>query len=187
MALSWESYHELTNLMVSVHKHFNAGEWDEMGRIFEDARLTTLYPWHDQALVSEGGPHIGEAYRRATRLYEGLPRVQYTLTNVLLDGNEDQGVARSWSQYFAMFGDETTWKQAHGILPESHPTAPIHIFVAGRYEDYFERVDGRWRYRSRTCHADFTGDRSVHLASDPLQDRVVSYLADRAEVGSGPQ
>ena len=89
MALCWESYHELTNLMVSVHKHFNAGEWDEMGRIFEHTTLTTLYPWHDQALVSEGGPHIGEAYRRATRLYDGLPRVQYTLTNVLLDGDDE--------------------------------------------------------------------------------------------------
>jgi hypothetical protein len=45
-------------------------------------------------------------------------------------------------------------------------------------------VDGRWRYKSRVCHADFTGDRSVHLATDPLQDRAVGYLADKAAASS---
>jgi hypothetical protein len=184
MPLSWESYHEITNLMVSVHRHFNAGEFDEMGRIFEHTTLTTLYPWHDKALVAEGGPDIGQAYRRATRLYDGLPRVQYTLTNVQLDGDDDQGLASSWSQYFAIFGDETTWQGEHDANPESHASLPIHIFVAGRYEDHFERVDGRWRYKSRVCHADFTGDRSVHLATDPLQDRAVGYLADKAAASS---
>jgi hypothetical protein len=163
--------------MVSVHTHFNAGEFDDMGRIFEHATLMTNYPWNDQALVAERGD-IGAGYRRATRLYDGLPRVQYTLTNVLLDGDDERGVAQSWSQYFALFGDRSTWQEPHGIIPESHATAPIHVFVAGRYEDYFERVDGRWRFKSRTCHADFTGDRSVHLASDPLQDRLVSRLVD---------
>jgi hypothetical protein len=178
MALSWESYHELTNLMVSVHTHFNAGEFDEMGRIFEHATLTTLYPWHDQALVSRDG-RIGDGYRRATRLYDGKPRVQYTLTNVRLEGDDEKGTAESWSQYFALFGDPTTWQQPHGMHPESHATPPIAVFVAGRYEDHFVRVNGRWRFKTRTCHADFTGDRSVHLATDPLQDRLSSDLADK--------
>ncbi|HEV8297076.1 MAG TPA: nuclear transport factor 2 family protein [Acidimicrobiales bacterium] len=176
MTLSWESYHEITNLLLSVHKHFNAGEFDDMGRIFEHTTLTTIYAWHDEALVAKGGPRIGDGYRRATRLYDGLPRVQYTLTNVMLDGDDATGQALSWSQYFALFGDESTWNQPHGMAPEQHDKPPIQIFCAGRYEDRFARVDGQWRFESRTCHADFTGDRSVHLAADPLQDRLNTEL-----------
>jgi len=179
MSLSWESHHEITNLLLSVHRCFNSGDFDGMGDIFEHATLTTIYPWHPEKLVARGGPRIGEGYRRATRLYDGLPRVQYTLTNMLIDGDDAAGAATSWSQYFALFGDETTWNQPHGATPEHHDKPPIQIFVAGRYEDAFARIAGRWRFTSRTCHADFTGDRSVHLATDPLQDRLNTELESR--------
>jgi hypothetical protein len=185
MTFSWESYHDIFNLMVSVHTHFNAGEFDEMGKIFEHATLTTIYPWNAEALVSEGGQRIGDGYRRATRLYDGLPRVQYTLTNVNLKGDDAMGTAASWSQYFALFGEESTWNQPHGMHPEHHDKEPIRIFVAGRYEDHFHRVAGRWRFSSRTCHADFTGDRSVHLATDPLQDRLSTELVKAEQLEKG--
>ena len=179
MSLCWESYHEINNLLLSVHRCFNSGDFDGMGAIFEHATLTTIYPWHPEKLVAQGGPRIGDGYRRATRLYDGLPRVQYTLTNALIEGDDTQGKVTSSSQYFAIFGDESTWNQPHSADAEPHDTPPIQIFIAGRYEDTFARMDGRWRFTSRTCHADFTGDRSVHLANDPLKDRANTDLRSK--------
>jgi hypothetical protein len=178
MTISWESYNEIHNVLVAVHTHFNMGEFDEMGRIFEHATLTTAYTWADQAIVV-GGERIGEGYRRATRLHNGLPRVQYWLSNVVIDGDDANGVAKAESQYAALVGDESTWSGPHGMEAEDHAKPPIQIFSVGRYHDDFERIDGAWRITNRMIYADLTGDRSLHLKTDPLKDRAVGTYAEK--------
>jgi hypothetical protein len=179
MGVSWDTYNEIHDLLVAVHTHFNAGEFDEMGKIFQNAKLITAYTWSEQALVAEGGERIGEGYRRATRLHGGMPRVQYWLSNVVIRADEDAGTAQSSSQYAALIGDETTWGKPHGMEPEDHAKPPIQIFSVGRYEDKFARVDGRWEFTERMIYADLTGDRSLHLKTDPMKNRDVNDVASR--------
>jgi len=170
MGVAWETYNEIHELLVAVHTHFNAGEFDEMGKIFRNATLTTAYAWSEQALVSKS-ENIGEGYRRATRLHGELPRVQYWLSNVVIEADEEANIASARSQYAALIGDETTWSKPHGMEPEDHAKPPIQIFSVGRYEDKFARSNGRWHFTDRLIYADLTGDRSLHLASDPMKNR----------------
>ena len=40
---------------------------------------------------------------------------------------------------------------------------PLQPIITGRYEDKFERVDGRWRYTEKKFFVDLVGDLSQHL------------------------
>ena len=178
MALSWPSHNEIHSTMVRVHMALNRADWESLAKLFEHAVLITRYEWSDTPLVAVGGRRIADGYRDTFRLHEGLPRVQYTLTNVLIDG-DDQGPATAWSQYFAIAGNERTWHGPRAVDPErGADAARLEIFIAGRYEDEFTRIDGAWRLTRRTCHADFTGDRSSHLAVDPYDARTIDRLGD---------
>jgi hypothetical protein len=100
--------------------------------------------------------------------------VQYTLTNELIEGDETSGTATSLSQYFALAGNERTWSGPRGVEIESGASAAkLEVFIGGRYEDEFRRTDRGWRLVQRTCHADFTGDRSAHLKLDPYEARTI--------------
>ena len=174
MTISWPSHHAINGIMVRIHQSLNQARWDDLAELFDGARLVTRYTWSDTALVAEGGRRIADGYRATFRLHEGLPRVQYTLTNVLIDGDDDAGTASSWSQYFAIAGNERTWSGPRGVDAEQGAAAArLEVFIGGRYEDEFRRVDGTWRLVQRTCHADFTGDRSHHLAVDPYETRLI--------------
>ena len=174
MALSWESYHEIHSIMVRIHMSLNQARWDDLAEIFDGATLMTKYTWSDVPLVAEGGRRISDGYRETIRLHNGLPRVQYTLTNVLLDGDDHAGTASSWSQYFAIAGNERTWNGGRGVDGETGADAArLEVFIGGRYEDEFMRGERGWRLVRRTCHADFTGDRSVHLKLDPYEARTI--------------
>ena len=174
MSLSWESYHEIHSIMVRIHMGLNQARWDDLADLFDDVTLVTKYSWSDVPIVAEGGRRISDGYRETFRLHNGLPRVQYTLTNVLLEGDDHAGIANSWSQYFALAGNERTWNGERGVAGETGADAAhLQVFIGGRYEDEFLRRDGRWRLRQRTCHADFTGDRSVHLKLDPYEARSI--------------
>ena len=43
---------------------------------------------------------------------------------------------------------------------------PLQPIIAGRYEDQFERVDGRWRYTAKKYFVELVGDLSHHLLMD---------------------
>ena len=173
MELSWSSHHAIESIMIRIHTALNRADWQALAMLFDNATLTTRYAWSDTPLVAAGGQRIADGYRETFRLHDGLPRVQYTLTNVLIEG-DDQGPATAWSQYFTIAGNERTWSGPRQVDPEAgHDAARLQIFIAGRYEDRFDRVDGVWRLTHRTCHADFTGDRSAHLAVDPYDARAI--------------
>ena len=179
MALSWESHQQIRAIMVRIHTSLNQARWDDLAAIFDGAQLVTRYTWSDTPLVAEGGLRIASGYRDTFRLHDGLPRVQYMLTNELIEGDDDSGVASSWSQYFAIAGNERTWSGPRGVDQESGAEAArLQVFIAGRYEDEFRRADQGWRLTRRTCHADFTGDRSAHLRLDPYALRKVGDNTD---------
>jgi hypothetical protein len=179
MTLTWESHHAIHAIMVRIHTGLNQAKWEDLAEIFHEAQLVTRYSWSDTPLVAEGGQRIAGGYRDTFRLHDGLPRVQYTLTNELIEGDDAAGVATAWSQYFAIAGNERTWSGPRGVDEESgSEAARLQVFIAGRYEDEFRRDEGGWRLRRRTCHADFTGDRSAHLRVDPYALRELTANTD---------
>jgi hypothetical protein len=182
MPLSWPSYLEITNQLQSFHTDLNAGEFDKVEEFYRYTRMTTFYPWSDLALVGNPGEKVEGGYGRNLHLYDGLPRVHYMLTNIVLDGNDDEGVAESSSQFVCLIGLPDSWSGPHGIEPEDYQEPPIQIFAAGRYLDKFSRIDDRWRLVHRVCRADFTGDRSRHVKVDLLRAFGVPASVAREEL-----
>ena len=178
MTISWESHHEINGIMVRVHQCINQAKWDDLAVLFARASVITRYAWSDTPIVATGnGERVADAYRTTVLLHDGLPRVQYTLTNVLIDGDDDAGTATSWSQYLVIQGNDATWSGARGVeREEGDNAARISIVAGGRYEDEFQWDRGQWWLTKRTCHADFTGDRSQHMGIDPYDAPTIDKM-----------
>lgn len=168
---TWESHAAITRLLHRYHQCFNQGRWDELGALFERATYQTIYPWDAAGHgVQSGAEEVADNFRRMVKLHDGLPRMQYSLSNLVLDVDEDAGTATGASQYVGLSGGPATWgPRSPGLAPRGED-ARIEIVCAGRYEDTFARTagpGGEWHFTSRRIHADFTGDRSSHLQVDP--------------------
>ena len=94
------------------------------------------------------GTALADALRSSFRLHDGRPRTKHCTTNVLIEVDEDAGNATARS-YF-------TVTQATADLP-------LQVIAAGRYHDGFERVDGNWRFCSRTIYLDHEGVLGAHV------------------------
>ena len=95
-----------------------------------------------------GGPALAEALRSSFRLHDGRPRTKHVTTNSLIevDAAAGTGTARS---YFT--------------VTQATPELPLQVIAAGRYHDGFERVEGAWRFRSRTIQLDHEGAIDQHV------------------------
>lgn len=169
MTGSWESYDAITKLMYEYHRCYNLGLWDELAALFADGTIRSVYPWSEQGHGVQRGTEIADIRRQMVRLHDGLPRVQFSSSNVVLDIDDEAGRATGWSQYVALMGAPETWSQYVDVAPRPTERPLIEVFSVGRYEDAFSRVDGRWHFANRTCYADFTGDRSHHMSIDPVE------------------
>jgi hypothetical protein len=86
------------------------------------------------------------------------------VTNPMIDVDDDEGTATSKS-YFTVV--------------RSGSDASLHVSIAGRYQDSFERVDGTWRFARRHIIIDLTGEAGDLLAG-------VAALSKAEESGSAP-
>src|SRR5580704_15267850 len=106
---TWESHHAITRLLYEYHTYYNRGLYEKMGALFKHATYQTKYPWSDEGHGVQRGSEVTENFKAMVNLYEGLPRVQMSLSNIILDIDEDDGSAESWSQYFGLYGPPGTW------------------------------------------------------------------------------
>ncbi len=106
------------------------------------------------AVIAAGRDEVLALYRTTTRRYDdGTPRTHHVVTNVIVEvdpGDTHRATARS----------RFTVLQA----TDDFPLQPI---IAGRYEDAFAIVDGRWRFVRRVMRPTLLGDLSHHLLFDP--------------------
>ena len=167
---TWESHTAISDLLHTYHWHFNTGRFDLLAALFARSTYQTHYPWSETGHgVALGADAVLAGFRAMVRLHDGLPRVQYSVTNAIIDVDEDAGTATSRAQFTGLFGEPETWSPHHvGIERRDHAQPMIHIFTVGRYEDTFARDNDGWYFTSRVVHADFTGDRSGHMAMDPV-------------------
>ncbi len=100
-----------------------------------------------------GPPRTGAAAVR--KMYEpvrifgdGTPRTKHVLGNIMVDVDEEAGVATASCTF---------------VVLQQNESAPLRAVLAGVYEDNLERVDGVWRFTERVVHPDLQGDLSDHM------------------------
>jgi 3-phenylpropionate/cinnamic acid dioxygenase small subunit len=92
--------------------------------------------------------------QRHDRLYpDGTLRTKHVTTNVVIEADDDRGVARARS-YFTVL--------------QATDRFPLQVIMAGRYDDSFHRIDGRWWFNQRLVLTDLIGDMSSHTMDSPM-------------------
>ena len=137
---------EIANLLFTYGSLIDSGDFEGIGRIFAHARLADE---HGQLDV-QGAENVTALYHRTTRLYPdtGTPKTKHLMTNLIIEVDEEH--------------DSATCRSYFTVL-QATETLPLQPIIAGRYEDRFERVDGRWRFAEKKFFTDLAGDLRQHL------------------------
>jgi 3-phenylpropionate/cinnamic acid dioxygenase small subunit len=139
---------EITNLLYTYAQLLDGGDLDGVAALFEHGRIYGVENGPPETVFT-GSSGVRGMYEMSTRLYEdSTPKTHHNTTNVQLDIDEAQGSARSTSYY---------------CVTQATPELPLQVIVTGHYKDTFQRVDGAWRFDSRTMFIDQVGDLSHHL------------------------
>jgi len=132
-------------LILSYAERIDRGDFAGVGDLFADGVIAAP----DGAPLARGRDEARRLYERTTRRYEdGTPRTKHVTSNLLIEVDDAAGTARARS-YFTVL--------------QALPDLPLQPIVAGRYEDRFERAEGRWRFAERRLFVELVGDVSRHL------------------------
>lgn len=127
-------------------------EYAELIDLGELDAVAALFAYGTWSSPGRGTPLRGtEQVRRAydgVILYDGIPCTKHVISNVTIEIADDRATATA-SSYFTVL--------------QGRPDFPLQAIIAGRYNDRFEHVDGRWRFADRQIIPDLIGDLSRHL------------------------
>ena len=157
---------DITRLLFAYHDAINRGRFEELGELFELATYSTEYSRTAENHGTQQADGVVTNWKTMVHLYDGLPRVHYITTNVVVTVDDSLTRARSYSYYLGF----------QALSDYYDPTAgdfPLQAITAGRYDDTFEVVDDEWRFRSRQIHADLSGDLSRHMKVLPGDYRIM--------------
>lgn len=145
-----DAAHEIENLLYAYAERIDAGDLEGVAALFEHGSIASA-PEAPVEKVARGRDAVLELYQGSTRLYEdGTPRTKHVTTNAIIEvENNDRASARSCYTVFQQLDD-----------------FPLQPIIAGRYQDSFHRMDGRWWFERRTMFVDLLGDLSRHLLFD---------------------
>jgi 3-phenylpropionate/cinnamic acid dioxygenase small subunit len=139
---------EITNLIYSYAERLDAGDLDAVAELFAHGRIHGVENGPPETVFA-GTAAVRKMYERAIRIYEdGTLKTRHNTSNVQLFIDEAQGTAHSTSYY---------------CVTQATADLPLQVIVTGHYKDTFHRVDGSWRFDSRTMFVDQLGDVSRHL------------------------
>jgi len=131
-------------LVVAYAERLDAGDLDGVARLFEDA---VLHPARSGRALA-GADAVRHLYDPVIRYEDGTPRTQHMLGNLAVSVDADGGHAASHCTF-------TVW--------QARPGGTLGPVLAGRYDDRFARVAGRWRFTERVISPDLLGDLSDHM------------------------
>ncbi|MEU5262809.1 nuclear transport factor 2 family protein [Amycolatopsis sp. NPDC021455] len=136
-----EDSRALENLIASYAALVDAGDFAGVGALF------TAGAFVGSGGVVRGAEEVERMLRESVIVYEdGTPRTKHVTTNVALEVT-----------------GSTAWGRAYFTVLQALPGFPLQTIAAGRYEDRFTCVDGRWRFTERRATVDLVGDVSHHL------------------------
>jgi hypothetical protein len=141
-----EAREAILRLMNEYCYRIDAGDIEGFASLFERGSF--------HVLGDPSGPDVGKDAVLETLqnviLYDGRPRTQHVMSNLLIDVNES-GIEATAQCYITVF-------QA---LPPDFPMQPI---FGGHYHDRFARDESGWHFASREISPDLLGDLSRHRA-----------------------
>lgn len=141
------SARQIENLVYEYAERIDAGDLAGVAQLFAHGRIEAA-----PGMVFEGIDEVRRLYEGATRLYDdGTPRTRHVTTNVIVDVDDDAGVATARASY-------TVFQQTDEL--------PLQAIIVGRYHDTFHRVAGEWCFDTRQMFVDLTGDLDHHLLFD---------------------
>jgi ketosteroid isomerase-like protein len=155
------SVRAIRELILSYADLVGAGDVEGLAELFAYAELSAT----GNPRVSRGRDEVRETYV-ATLGGPGSdrPHIHNVVTNLMIDADDDQGTATAKS-YFTVV--------------RSRSEASLHVSIAGRYQDSFERVEGTWRFTRRHIVIDLMGE-----ADDLLAGVAALTNAEGAETAS---
>jgi 3-phenylpropionate/cinnamic acid dioxygenase small subunit len=131
-------------LVVAYAERLDSGDLDGVAALFEAAVLRPARS--GRSLV--GAAAARHLYDPVIRYDDGTPRTQHTLGNLEVSVDADRHHAASRCAF-------TVW--------QARPGGGLGPVLAGRYEDRFARVGGRWRFTERVITPELVGDLSAHM------------------------
>ncbi len=147
-----DSATEITNLVYRYAELIDAGDLAGVGELFAHGRICGVENGPPDSVFA-GAAGVRQMYEKVVRIYDdGTPKTKHNTSNVQLEIDEAGGTARSRSYY---------------CVTQATPELPLQVIVTGHYKDTFHRLDGVWRFDSRTMFIDQVGDVSQHLTFDP--------------------
>ena len=134
-----DSPEQITALVYRYCELFDTGQFDEFAALFEHGQ------WHR---ADPGAAAARRWIEDNVHLYDGLPRTKHLTTNLTVEVDEAHGTAVA---------------RSYVTVLQALPDFPLQPIFAGRYQDQFARVDGRWRWTRREVIGDLYGDVSHHV------------------------
>jgi hypothetical protein len=136
---------EVRNLLGEYCERIDAGDFAGVGELFEHGALAD----DSGRELARGSEAVAAFYAAGTLRHDGSPRTKHLVTNTVLDVDEAGGRARARSSYLVL---------------QQVGAGPLQPIITGRYDDAFERLDGRWCFVERRFFVDLVGDLRAHLA-----------------------
>ena len=141
-----ESEREITRMIYQVGYAIEAGDFERVGELMGDATLGADMIGRE---AFRGAAQITSQYQRTNIVYPDRGRAtKEVYTNILIDIDLHTGVASSTTSY---------------TVPQQPPEMDFELIVAGKYEDQWHRVDGRWTWKDRYVVVQFKGDLDRHM------------------------
>ena len=150
---TWESHHAILDLLFHYTECVDQANFSGLSALFAHGQIRSM----DMEDGAKGivGAAVGEFYKSVNRVHsDGTLRTRHLTTNVRIDIDEDADSATARS-YF--------------VVLQATDKLPFQPIVGGRYEDRFERVDGKWRFADRMMLVDQVGNVEEHLTFDLSQ------------------
>lgn len=147
---TWESHHAISDLMFRYAECVDRADFDGLSALFAHGRIRST----SAADSEEGmtGDAVGRFYAATNRVHEdGTLRTRHLSTNVRIDIDE---------------ADDSATAKSYYVVFQATERLPFQAIVGGRYDDRFERADGRWRFADRLVHVDQIGNMEEHLSFD---------------------
>jgi len=139
----------ISDLLFDYAARIDSGDLEGVAALFD----TSTYRTEGTDVVLTGASEVLAAQRHIVRLYDGTPRTHHNITNLRVVIGADGVSAEAHSYYSVVFAG-----------PGDEP----RTILTGRYDDAFEKTDGRWRFVDRLIHLDQVGDLRGHLHLDRL-------------------
>jgi 3-phenylpropionate/cinnamic acid dioxygenase small subunit len=128
---------QIANLLYRYAEYIDTGKFADAAALFAHAKIKVAGGGDTGTIDAAKLRSIFEG--AIIKYADGTPRTKHVVTNPIIEVNEPANTATARSYY-------TVFQQV-----DDFPLQPI---IAGRYLDWFERVDGAWRWSVRDYSLD---------------------------------